>query len=145
MADRATVIGYRIASRRKERKLTQVGLAAAVGVTQAYIAKIEAGGALPTPDLLDHIAAALGTTAGPLTSDMPMVESERDTKCRELVNAAISNVFAQAGLMIAMGCLPSCKPPNKGFAINLVAGYATEYDIPGDKLAPILAFIKSGE
>jgi len=143
MADLATVIGHRIASRRKERGLTQVALAAAVGVTQAYIAKIETGGSVPPAHLLGQIASALGTTVEPLTSDMPMSEADHDAKCSELAGAASSNVFAQAGLMIAMGCLPSCKPANKGEAMDLVAHYAQEYHISGDVLLPILNMIKN--
>ena len=138
MADLATVIGHRIASRRKERGLTQVALAAAVGVTQA------SGGSVPPAHLLGQIASALGTTVEPLTSDMPMSEADHDAKCSELVGAASSNVFAQAGLMIAMGCLPSCKPANKGEAMDLVAHYAQEYHISGDVLLPILNMIKNG-
>ncbi len=144
MADLATVIGHRIANRRKERGLTQVALAAAVGVTQAYIAKIETGGSVPPAHLLGQIASALGTTVEPLSSDMPMSEADHDAKCSELAGAASSNVFAQAGLMIAMGCIAGAKPASKSVAIDLVASYATEYDIAGDKLAPIFEFIKSG-
>ena len=73
-----------------------------------------------------------------------MTESERDDKCRELASAASSNVFAQAGLMIAMGCIADCKPASRSVAVDLVASYAMEYDIAADKLTPILEFIKSG-
>jgi hypothetical protein len=58
--------------------------------------------------------------------------------------AASGNVFAQAGLRIALGCIAGCKPASKAAAIDQVASYAAEYDIAGDKLAPILEFIKSG-
>ena len=73
-----------------------------------------------------------------------MTKSERDLYCRQLSVAASGNVFAQAGLMIAMGCIASCKPASRSVAIDLVAGYATEYDIAAGKLTPILAVIKDG-
>ena len=73
-----------------------------------------------------------------------MTESERDDKCRELASAASSNVFAQAGLMIAMGCIADCKPASRSVAVDLVASYAMEYDIATDKLTPILVMIKNG-
>ena len=73
-----------------------------------------------------------------------MTESERDDKCRELASAASSNVFAQAGLMIAMGRIAGCKLASRSVAVDLVASYAMEYDIAADKLTPILEFIKSG-
>ena len=73
-----------------------------------------------------------------------MTESERDDKCRELASAASSNVFAQAGLMIAMGRIAGAKLASKAAAMDLVASYATEYDIAADKLTPILAVIKDG-
>lgn len=145
MADLATVIGHRIANRRKERKLTQTALAAAVGVTQAYIAKIEGGGSVPPTALLEQIAGALGTTTGPLIADMPLTETDRDDKCRELAIAASSNVFAQAGLTIAMGCIPGCKPANKAEAIELVGQYDAEYGFEKEPLAAILSMLKRGE
>ena len=73
-----------------------------------------------------------------------MTESERDDKCRALAAAASSNVFAQAGLMIATGCIADCKPASRSVAVDLVAGYAMEYDRATDKLTPILAVIKDG-
>ena len=146
MADHATIIGQRIASLRKERKTTQAALAAAIGLTQARVAQMEAGKAISEHTLVT-IAGALGSTEEHLTANLdkgPQTESERDTKCRVLVTAASSNVFAQAGLMVALGCVHGCKPASKRNAVDLIASYAAEYQIAGDKLAPILEFIKSG-
>jgi len=141
------LLGQRIMARRKERKLTQAALAAGCGITQSYVAHVENGTVPLTEHIFGLIASVLGTTVETLRLDLdkpPMSESERDAKCRELVTVATSNVFAQAGLMVALGCVAGCKPANKMAALELIAGYATEYDIAADKLTPILGVIKNG-
>ena len=139
------VIGQRLKSRRQERKMTQAALAVACGITQSYVAHVETG----TVPLTDHIfgllASALGTTVETLCLDIdkpPMTESERDAQCRELVTAATSNVFAQAGLMVALGCVAGCKPVSKARALELAATYAEEYQITMEALKPILIMVK---
>jgi len=52
-----------IRARRLELGLTQVQLAKLAGVTQAYIAKIEAGTADPTVSILEKILETLEKTA----------------------------------------------------------------------------------
>ena len=53
-------IAEEVANLRKERKLTQLELAALVGTTQSAIARLESGGRPPRIDTLLKIAAALG-------------------------------------------------------------------------------------
>lgn len=52
--------GKTMARIRKERKMTQAELGAAVGVTQRMIAAIEAAERRPSPDLAQRIGAELG-------------------------------------------------------------------------------------
>jgi len=146
--DQESVIGRRIKARRDELRMSQVDLATACQVPQARISEYESGTRELPRAVMDRLCKALKITpdillAG-ITVQHTMTESERDVKCRELASAASSNVFAQAGLMIAMGCIAGAKPASKGAAVDLVASYAAEYAIAGDKLVPILEFIKSG-
>ena len=52
-------IAERVATRRRERGLSQAELAALVGTTQSAIARLESGGRPPRIDTLLRIAAAL--------------------------------------------------------------------------------------
>lgn len=146
--DAERTIGHRIKARRDEIRMSQVDLATAAHVTQGRISEFESG-TKPLPHaVMERVCKALSimpsTLLDGITVTHIMTESERDEKCRELVTAASSNVFAQAGLMVALGCVAGCKPASKGAAMDLVAGYAGEYDIMGEPLAALLAFIKSG-
>lgn len=54
-------LGKMLKQRREEKPMTQAALAAKVGVSQTYIAKLESGDKKnPTVDLLKRIAKALG-------------------------------------------------------------------------------------
>ena len=146
--DAERTIGHRIKARRDEIRMSQVDLATAAHVTQGRISEFESG-TKPLPHaVMERVCKALSITPSTLldgiTVTHTMTESERDEKCRELVTAASSNVFAQAGLMVALGCVAGCKPASRSVAVDVVAGYVTEYDIAADKLTPILEFIKSG-
>ena len=59
--------GYEFRQARRERHLTQVALAKALGVSQSYIAQIEAGRNRPSPALASRIAKLLGL--GPPSED----------------------------------------------------------------------------
>lgn len=59
-ARRAHELGQQVHRLRREHGLTQTTLAARAGTPQAAIARIEAGGVLPTIDSLERIGAALG-------------------------------------------------------------------------------------
>ena len=146
--DQESMIGRRIKARRDELRMSQVDLATACQVPQARISEYESGTRELPRAVMGRLCKALKITTDILlagiTVQHTMTESERDAKCRELASVASSNVFAQADLMIAMGCIAGAKPASKRAAVDLVASVATEYDIAGDKLAPILEFIKSG-
>jgi len=144
--DQESIIGQRIKARRKERDLTQAALAAAIGVDQSLVAKIENGKSV-SEHTLATIAQALGTTPETFTADIdktPMTEAERDQHCLDLACAASTNTFAQADLMIAMGCIAGCKPAGKSAAVDIIASVTQEYDLAADKIQPILELIKSG-
>ncbi len=53
-------------ARRLELELTQQDVADRLGVTQAYVAEIEAGRHTPTLNLVERLAKALKTTASVL-------------------------------------------------------------------------------
>jgi transcriptional regulator with XRE-family HTH domain len=57
LASRMAEIVYRL---RTAAGLTQTELARRMGTTQSSIARVEAGGSLPTLDLLDRVGRALG-------------------------------------------------------------------------------------
>ena len=146
--DQESMIGRRIRARRDELRMSQVDLATACQVPQARISEYESGTRELPRAVMDRLCKALKITTDILlagiTVQHTMTESERDLLCRQMSVAASGNVFAQAGLMIAMGCVAGAKPASKGAAVDLVASYAAEYEIAGDKLTPILEFIKSG-
>ena len=59
------MLGKMLKQRREAKHLTQAALAGKVGVSQAYIAKLESGDKTnPTLDLLRKIAKALGGDLG---------------------------------------------------------------------------------
>ena len=60
--------GARLRELRNSRSLTQAELARQAHVTASYAWRLEGGGAAPCIDLLDRLAAALGTTAADLLS-----------------------------------------------------------------------------
>ncbi len=51
---------------RRSRGLTQVELARKAAISESYVRRLESMGAAPGIDMLDRLAAALGTTAGDL-------------------------------------------------------------------------------
>ena len=57
---RDPVYGHEFRQARRSRQLTQVALAKALGVSQSYIAQIEAGRNYPAPALVSRIAEVLG-------------------------------------------------------------------------------------
>lgn len=61
-------VGKRIKELRKEQKLTQQQLADKVGVTYIQIGRYETGKSNASADILQKVAAALGTTADFLMS-----------------------------------------------------------------------------
>jgi len=64
--------GGRLREVRTARGMTQTDLAANAQVSPAYVGRLERGEAAPGIDLVDRLAAALGTTAGDL---LPSAES----------------------------------------------------------------------
>jgi transcriptional regulator with XRE-family HTH domain len=58
--------GARLRELRNSRGMTQADLASKAHVTASYVWRLESGGAAPGIDLLDRLAAALGTTAADL-------------------------------------------------------------------------------
>lgn len=60
-ARRAVELGDMVRARREALGLTQTELATRVGTRQPAIARLEAGGGVPSIDLLDRVASALNT------------------------------------------------------------------------------------
>jgi ribosome-binding protein aMBF1 (putative translation factor) len=58
-ARRAFLIGQAVPERRLTLGLTQTELAARAGMAQSALSRLEAGGAVPTIPVLEHISAAL--------------------------------------------------------------------------------------
>jgi len=63
--------GSRLRELRNSRGMTQAELAHQAHVTASYVWRLESGGAAPGIDLVERLAAALGTTAADL---LPVVE-----------------------------------------------------------------------
>lgn len=62
------ILKRNVRARRKELGQNQTDLAKASGVSQAYVAQIEAGIRVPTLEVLANLATALGTTPSALLS-----------------------------------------------------------------------------
>lgn len=67
----ATTFAQRVATLRRERGITQVDAATAIGISRSYLAGIEAGKSLPGRETLIAIAAFYGVEVGSLTGDLP--------------------------------------------------------------------------
>jgi transcriptional regulator with XRE-family HTH domain len=61
-------LGAQIKRRRVDRRLTQVALAAKVGIHRVYLAHVEDGRKTPSLAVLDRLAKALGTKITDLLS-----------------------------------------------------------------------------
>ena len=74
--------GSRLRELRNSRGMTQAELAHQAHVTASYVWRLESGGAAPGIDLLDRLAAALGTTAADLlpvaepTDNLPVLRDQ---------------------------------------------------------------------
>jgi len=66
MAKLARIFGAQVKAARMRRGLTQVQLADAVGVSEQWIRKIEAGEASPSFDTIEGLGRALATPIGDL-------------------------------------------------------------------------------
>lgn len=77
-----------IRARRLELGLTQVQLAKLAGVTQAYIAKIEAGTADPTISIIEKILETLEKTA----SEKEKTASEKHVTAKEIMATPVISV-----------------------------------------------------
>jgi len=71
---------------RRERQLTQVAVAKSLGVSQSYVAQIEAGRNHPSPALAERIADLLGL-------DLP---ERTDEEALQVGLAEVSNLFGSA-------------------------------------------------
>jgi transcriptional regulator with XRE-family HTH domain len=74
-------VGRLVERLRREAGLTQSGLAARIGTTQAALSKIETGRTLPGLELLDRVARAVGRpitlTLGEARRPIPLEERRR--------------------------------------------------------------------
>jgi transcriptional regulator with XRE-family HTH domain len=80
-------VGRLVERLRREAGLTQAGLAARIGTTQAALSKIETGRTLPGLELLDRVARAIGrpislTLGGPA---QPVSLEERRRRVRRVL------------------------------------------------------------
>lgn len=90
-----------IKSVRSKFGLTQADLAEEAGVTQAYIAKIEAGNADPKISTLEKISNALQKTAGKQKTsaeqvmEKPIISAHPDDKIKEAIKKMETNDISQ--------------------------------------------------
>ncbi|MFJ8855083.1 helix-turn-helix domain-containing protein [Streptomyces sp. NPDC102437] len=114
-ADSPREVGERIAARRRARRLTQTGLAAASHISYATIRAIERGARRPSDDVLEAVAAALEVDATQLRTGY--VGTERR------VNRALPELSAVlAGYDIPQGP-PTRTPDELAEAINAAVGW----------------------
>lgn len=76
--------GITLAEARRQLNLTQQQLAARLGVSQSYIAKLEGGEANPTLNRIGSLLAVLGLS---LTTRTTMLSPYPDTLPREMVSS----------------------------------------------------------
>ncbi|KAB2373218.1 helix-turn-helix domain-containing protein [Actinomadura montaniterrae] len=81
-------IGQRIARKRKQRGLTQHGLAQRTSYSRSHIAQVEAGHKVATPAFIAAAAAALGVDPSQIYGQPFRTESPRDDR----VHSAISDL-----------------------------------------------------
>lgn len=74
-----TPIGTKIRQLRRKRNLTQVQLAARLGVSQAEISRIECNRTRVTIDEVREIASVLGVAVADLIENEPLREKVLDT------------------------------------------------------------------
>ena len=67
--------GDRIRQLRIDKNLTQPELAAAMGIEQSYLSKLENGKSLPSNDMLQRILDVFGTDVGDLVDDLDQVRA----------------------------------------------------------------------
>lgn len=76
-------LGARIKSLRQRRHLTQDALAEQVGLHTTYVAKLEAGRAVPSLDALTRLAAALDVSVASMVSSIDDAPPNLDADLRE--------------------------------------------------------------
>ncbi|MFB7845539.1 helix-turn-helix domain-containing protein [Streptomyces sp. NPDC056053] len=114
-ADSPREVGERIAARRRARRLTQTGLAAASHVSYATIRAVERGARRPSDEVLEALAAALGVDATQLRTGY--VGTERRV---HQALPALSAVIA--GYDIPQGP-PSREPAELSAAVDEMVGW----------------------
>ena len=91
--------GARLRELRNSRGLTQADLASKAHVTASYVWRLESGGAAPGIDLLDRLAAALGTTAADLLpasepqDSLPVLKEQARKLFETLINGGDRETF----------------------------------------------------
>lgn len=80
------VLGWQLAAARRAARLTQADVAARMGTTQSAVSRLEAGGVVPSVELIDRYARALGRpislTFGPV-KDRPLSRTRRRRRVRK--------------------------------------------------------------
>ena len=77
-------VGRLVERLRREARLTQAGLAARIGTTQAALSKIETGRTLPGLELLDRVAKAVGRPVTITFGETPRPNSRAERRDRVL-------------------------------------------------------------
>jgi transcriptional regulator with XRE-family HTH domain len=92
----------RLRELRHSRGMTQAALAAQAHVTVSYIGRLESGGAAPGIDLVDRLAAALGTTVTDLlpTTARPDTDAVLRGQARTLFDALLQAADRETLLML---------------------------------------------
>lgn len=103
-----TRFATRLREVRRQRGLTQRDLAERAELTETYLSRLESAGAAPGIDLVDRLAAALGTTVHDLlpVSDQPDTRAVLRREAERLVGAvaasADQDTLALLNQMLAM-------------------------------------------
>ena len=92
----------RLRELRSSRGMTQAELARRADITTSYVWKLESAGAAPGIDLVDRLAAALGTTSHDLLplSDRPDTTAALKERARGLFDALLSAADHETLLML---------------------------------------------
>jgi HTH-type transcriptional repressor of puuD len=92
-------LGKNIAQLRKAQKIKSYELAEMAGVKQPYISAIENGKKIPSLEVLQKIARALGTTTSELLGEVPL---QLSYDMKRLVNTAKNLKKGQVDALISM-------------------------------------------
>jgi transcriptional regulator with XRE-family HTH domain len=115
-------LGKAVRELREAAGMSRPKLAAAAGISEAFLIKIEQGNRGTSPKTLPKLATALGVTAQELVTRAALLEASVAETPQEMRQAALRAAAANPALIASVGLLAV---PPFGLAAAALAAYAT--------------------